>query len=181
MFTGVILNHNTTVSPSQSTKKNAFKINKFIFGGILLLAAVVVLVVTSLKGNAQYYLTVDELLASQQGQYSNARISGVVLGDTIEYDAQHQVLRFTIANIPGDNDAIEEMGGIEKVLHTAATDPSASRLQIEYHDVKPDLLKNEAQAIVTGQLGADGVFYAEELLLKCPSKYEEGLPEQVQN
>lgn len=181
MLTGVILNNNTNVSPNQLTEKPALKINKFLIGGVLLLAAVIVLVVTSLKGNAQYYLTVDELLASPQGQYSNARISGVVLGDTIEYDAQHQVLRFTIANIPGDNDVIEAMGGIAKVLHAASTDPSASHLQIEYHDVKPDLLKNEAQAIVTGQLGADGVFYAEELLLKCPSKYEEGLPEQIQN
>jgi len=175
------LNNNTTVSPDQSMEKPVFKINKFIIGGLLLLAAVVVLVVTSLKGNAQYYLTVDELLASPKGQYSNVRVSGVVLGDTIQYDAQHQVLTFTIANIPGDDNVIEEMGGIAQVLHTASTDPSASRLQVEYHDVKPDLLKNEAQAIVTGQLGEDGIFYADELLLKCPSKYEEELPEQVQN
>ena len=43
----------------------------------------------------------------------------------------------------------------------------------------PDLLKNEAQAIVTGKMGADGVFYAKELLLKCPTKYEEAVPEQA--
>lgn len=175
------MNNNNNVSQNPSNKRPALKINKFIIGGVLLLAAVVILVVTSLKGNAQYYLTVDELLASPQGQYSNVRVSGVVLGDTIQYDAQRQVLTFTIANIPGDNDVIEEMGGIAQVLHTASTDPSASRVQIEYHDVKPDLLKNEAQAIVTGQLGNDGIFYAEELLLKCPSKYEGELPEQVQN
>ena len=41
-----------------------------------------------------------------------------------------------------------------------------------------DLLKNEAQAIMTGELGDDGVFYAKELLLKCPTKYEEALPDQ---
>ena len=44
----------------------------------------------------------------------------------------------------------------------------------------PDLLQNEAQAILTGQLGADGVFYADELLLKCPTRYEEAVPQQVQ-
>jgi cytochrome c-type biogenesis protein CcmE len=33
---------------------------------------------------------------------------------------------------------------------------------------------------VTGKLGEDGVFYADELLLKCPTKYEETLPEQSQ-
>jgi cytochrome c-type biogenesis protein CcmE len=43
----------------------------------------------------------------------------------------------------------------------------------------PDLLKDEAQAIVTGKLGADGVFVADELLLKCPSKYAADVPNQV--
>jgi cytochrome c-type biogenesis protein CcmE len=28
-------------------------------------------------------------------------------------------------------------------------------------------------------MGADGVFYAEELLLKCPTRYEEAVPEQA--
>jgi len=37
---------------------------------------------------------------------------------------------------------------------------------VEYVGPKPDLLKDEAQAIVTGKLGEDGVFYADELLLK---------------
>ncbi|MBG0770098.1 MAG: cytochrome c maturation protein CcmE, partial [Anaerolineaceae bacterium] len=40
-------------------------------------------------------------------------------------------------------------------------------------------LKDEAQAILTGSIQADGTFLAEEILLKCPSKYEEALPEQV--
>jgi cytochrome c-type biogenesis protein CcmE len=44
---------------------------------------------------------------------------------------------------------------------------------------KPDLLRNEAQAIVTGKLNEDGVFYAEELLLKCPTRYEEAVPQQA--
>jgi cytochrome c-type biogenesis protein CcmE len=31
---------------------------------------------------------------------------------------------------------------------------------------------------MTGELGDDGVFYADELLLKCPTKYEEAVPGQ---
>jgi cytochrome c-type biogenesis protein CcmE len=42
------------------------------------------------------------------------------------------------------------------------------------------MLKDEAQAILTGTLNPEGVFVAEELLLKCPSKYEEALPEQAE-
>jgi len=145
----------------------------------MLLAAVVLLVITSLKGNAQYYLTVDELAGGKSVQSANVRVSGVVLGDTIAYDPHTLDLTFTVAHIPGDNDEIEVLGGLASVLHEAALDPDASRLQVVYNGVKPDLLTNEAQAIMTGSLGADGVFYAEELLLKCPSRYEEGVPEQV--
>ncbi|MCS6908296.1 MAG: cytochrome c maturation protein CcmE, partial [Anaerolineales bacterium] len=82
------------------------------------------------------------------------------------------------AHVPGSNREIEAQGGLAAVLHAAVTDPSRPRLEIVYHGVKPDLLRHEAQAIVTGKLGEDGVFYAEELLLKCPTKYEEALPEQ---
>ena len=33
---------------------------------------------------------------------------------------------------------------------------------------------------MTGKLGADGVFQANELLLKCPTKYQDAVPNQVQ-
>ena len=61
----------------------------------------------------------------------------------------------------------------------AVMDPSRSRMTIKYVGPLPDLLRHEAQAIVTGKLGEDGVFHADELLLKCPTKYEEAVPEQA--
>lgn len=155
------------------------KPNKFIIGGVLMLAAVALLVLTSLKGNAQYYLTIDELAAGKAGSGINVRVSGVVLGDTIEYDTRTLNLTFTVAHIPGNNDEIEALGGLADVLHEASLDPLANRLKVSYNGVKPDLLTNEAQAIMTGTLGEDGVFYADELLLKCPSRYEDGVPSQV--
>jgi len=88
-------------------------------------------------------------------------------------------LTFTIADIPADNAEIEKQGGLAAVLHAAVMDPTRATMQIVYEGVQPDLLKNEAQAIVTGKLGADGIFYAKELLLKCPTKYEEALPNQA--
>ena len=144
-----------------------------------MLLAVVLLVITSLKGNAQYYLTIDELVSGKITGNGSVRISGVVLGDTIEYDPRTLNLTFTVANIPGDNDEIEALGGLATVLHEASIDPTANRLKVSYNGVMPDLLTNEAQAIMTGKLGEDGVFYSDELLLKCPSRYEEGVPSQV--
>jgi cytochrome c-type biogenesis protein CcmE len=46
------------------------------------------------------------------------------------------------------------------------------------NQVKPDLLQHEAQAILTGQLDSNGVFQVSELLLKCPSRFEEAGPDQ---
>jgi cytochrome c-type biogenesis protein CcmE len=57
-------------------------------------------------------------------------------------------------------------------------DPTRQRVKIQYVGPKPDLLRSEAQAIVTGKLNEDGVFIAEELLLKCPTRYDEAVPEQ---
>lgn len=66
------------------------------------------------------------------------------------------------------------------MLHTAVTSPNAERITVVLVDQpKPDLLKNEAQAIVTGKLGEDGMFYADELLLKCPTRYQEEVPDQA--
>jgi cytochrome c-type biogenesis protein CcmE len=59
-------------------------------------------------------------------------------------------------------------------------DPTRARMKVVYVGPKPDLLRDEAQAIMTGRIGEDGVFYADELLLKCPTKYEEAVPEQTE-
>ena len=153
---------------------------KFIIGGLLIVAAIGYLIFTSTQASAQYFLTVDELVAkgaSVTGR--DVRVSGAVIGDSIQYDSQNLMLTFIVAHVPGDNNEIEAQGGLAKVLHEAVMDPGRSRIQVVYNDVKPDLLRDEAQAIMTGKLGEDGVFYAEELLLKCPTKYEEAVPEQT--
>jgi cytochrome c-type biogenesis protein CcmE len=153
---------------------------KFIIGGLFILAAVAYLIFSSTKANAEFFMTVDELRASgNQNVDRNLRISGAVVGSTIEYDPQTMNLSFDIAQIPGDNATIEAQGGLSYVLHEAVTDPARARLKVIYQGAKPDLLRDEAQAIITGHLGEDGVFYADELLLKCPTKYEQAVPNQA--
>jgi cytochrome c-type biogenesis protein CcmE len=153
---------------------------KFIIGGLFILAAVGYLIFSSTKANAEYFMTVDELRTDGQKDIGrNLRISGAVVGTTIQYDPQTMNLSFEIAQIPGDNATIEAQGGLSYVLHEAVTDPARTRLTVVYQGAKPDLLRDEAQAILTGHLGEDGIFYADELLLKCPTKYEQAVPDQV--
>jgi len=154
--------------------------NKFVIGGILILGAVVFLIWTSTAATQEYFLTVDELNAKASSVVDkNVRVSGAVIGDTIQYDAQSLTLSFDVAHVAGDNATLETEGGLAVALHQAVIDPSRERIKVVYIGPKPDLLRNEAQAIMTGHLGEDGVFYAEELLLKCPTRYEEAVPEQA--
>lgn len=153
---------------------------KFIIGGLLIVAATVYLIISSTRANAQYFFTLDELISRGQSMVDqNVRISGAVIGDSIQYDPQTLALRFTVANVPADNKQIEAQGGLAFVLHDAVSDPSRTRMQVIYNGPKPDLLRDEAQAIMTGHIGPDKIFYADELLLKCPTKYEEAVPSQV--
>ncbi len=156
------------------------KINKFVIGGLLILGAVVFLIATATKDASQFFMTVDELNAEGPAVVDkNLRVTGAVIGDTIQYDPSTLTLTFEVAHVPADEADLKDEGGLAEALHQATIDPSRSRMTVVYVGVKPDLLRHEAQAIVTGHLGADGIFYAEELLLKCPTRYEEAVPEQA--
>ena len=156
------------------------KINKFFIGGLLILGAVVFLIANATTDSSQYFMTIDELNAKGPDVVDkNLRVSGAVIGDTIQYDPATLTLTFEVAHVPAENAELETEGGLAEALHQAVIDPSRARMTVVYVGVKPDLLRNEAQAIVTGRLGADGLFHAEELLLKCPTRYEEAVPDQA--
>lgn len=152
----------------------------FIVAGLLIVVAVIYLIVSNTGSTAQYFLTVAELQAmDDEARQRNITVSGAVLGETIVYDALVPRVTFTILNVPANPQEIERRGGLAQVLYDTVRDPSAPRLEVVYNGVKPDLLRNEAQAIVRGKMGADGRFYADEVLLKCPSRYEEEIPDQA--
>jgi len=165
----------------QPTSKNRKRGNlKFIIGGGLILVAIVYLIFSSTQASAEYFMTVDELKAKGSAAVGQSlRVSGAVDGSTIKYDPKAMTLGFEVAQVPGDNATVAAQGGLAAVLHAAVIDPQRARLSVLFKGPKPDLLKNEAQAIMTGHIGQDGIFYADELLLKCPTKYEAAVPSQV--
>src|SRR5215208_4411381 len=107
------------------------RINKFVIGGLLILGAVVFLIWTSTAASAEYFLTIDELNAKGSGIVEkNLRVSGAVIGDTIQYDAQSLTLTFDVAHVPGDNADLETEGGLAVALHQAVIDPSRSHIKV---------------------------------------------------
>ena len=147
---------------------------KFLIGGGLILAAVIYLVVSGTLTGAQYFITVDQLMSNPAYIGQTVRVSGAVIGDSIKYDDKTLLITFTVASVPTSGN---DLG---TALHLAVSDPKATRLKVRVENtVKPELLQNEAQAIMTGTLGKDGVFHATELNLKCPSKFLESGPSQT--
>jgi cytochrome c-type biogenesis protein CcmE len=134
---------------------------KFLVGIVLVVAAVVFLVYQATSQNGQYYLTIPELRAKGASLVDRpVRVEGVVQGDSIQYDAKTLDLRFTVV--------------------TDLNNPQANGgpLPVQYHGAKPDLLQNEAQAIMEGTVDAKGVFHITDengLLLKCPTRYQQNL------
>lgn len=135
---------------------------KFIIGGLLMAAAIVFLVFNAIRGSTQLYVTVDEYYAQQDKLAGrDLRVSGWVIGDTIQFtqiDDTTSRLEFEIVddhNNPG-----------QRLRIVAMNEPM------------PDLLQDEAQALVEGS--AEGsVFNANPggLFLKCPTRYEEVQPD----
>ena len=164
------------INENMPEKKNN---SRFVIGGIIILAALAFLFYMTSE-NSIFFITVDELYErgdSIVGQ--SVQITGAVIGDTIVYDSGKMEVRFTIAHMPADQKLLEAEGGLEAALLAAVTDESRQKLEILYYEPPPDLLRDQAQAIITGKFGEDGIFYAEELLLKCPTRYEEAVPEQT--
>ncbi|MBL8132943.1 MAG: cytochrome c maturation protein CcmE [Anaerolineae bacterium] len=156
-----------------SRKINAERLK--LYAGLALIAAVLVFVIVNgTVNNARYFISISALLEDPTFVGKTVRVSGAVVGSSIAYDAENLIIDFTVADFD------ESTTDLVSALHEAVVNPNTARIQVHVENmVKPDLLIDEAQAIMTGTLDADGTFYATEVLLKCPSRYEEAVPEQA--
>lgn len=121
---------------------------KIIIGVVIIVAALAFLIFSGFEDNASYYLTVSELQAKEDiTPEDGVRIHGYVNPATIEWNAEAIEVYF---------DLYED----------------ADTVKIYYKGVKPDQLADAQQVVAEGHLRADGVFQANTIMLKCPSKYE---------
>ena len=142
----------TILKGAVSTSKANSKV-KFIVGGIVIVGLIAYLIVSSISSAGAYYREVGEVLTQQDALAGkNLRVSGNIVTESITYDAARLDLNFKISD-PTD---------------------ASKQLAIYFHGVQPDQITREgASAIVEGTLGTGGTVQANNLLLKCPSRYEE--------
>ncbi|MEO8392750.1 MAG: cytochrome c maturation protein CcmE, partial [Chloroflexota bacterium] len=65
-----------------------------------MLIAVAYLIISGTSTGARYFITVDDLTKNPDYIGKTIRVSGAVIGDTIQYDTSTLMLDFTVANIP---------------------------------------------------------------------------------
>ena len=120
----------------------------FVVAGVAIAGAILYLVLANTGATAEYYMTISQLRACSSCSSRTVRVSGFVLANTIVKNTSTQVVRFAI------------------------TDAKATAMPVTYSGVVPDIFQSGAQVVVEGRLESNGVFSAENLLTKCPSKFQ---------
>jgi cytochrome c-type biogenesis protein CcmE len=121
----------------------------FIIAGVAVAGAVLYLVVANTGATAQYYMSISQLRSCTTCSTRAIRVAGTVSNEAITRDATQSV-HFTI------NDGSQTM-------------------PVSYGGTLPDTFHADAQIVVEGHL-ASGVFLAQQVLVKCPSKYQAPTP-----
>ncbi len=145
-----------TVIPQPVVKKSSGLKLRFVVVGVVVIAAMVFLAVSSFQSNAMYYLTVPELKTGANAEgaafYDKmVRVSGPLHKESIDWNAKTMTLKFHI-NEGNEMFPIVFVGPI------------------------PDTLQNGETVVVEGKYTREGVFNASNILVKCPSKYEPEKP-----
>ncbi len=123
------------------------KRTKVFLGTGLILAAMVALMVLGLSRSQTYYVTLEELLrqpSARAGQ--QLRVNGKLVGSSVSFDPAQVLLKFDLTD-------------------------GRRTLPVAYKGVRPGSFEDGTEVLVEGRF-RDGVFVAENVLTKCPSKYE---------
>lgn len=118
----------------------------FVIAGAAIVLAIIYLVVANTGATAEYYMTIGQLRSCTRCGAQTVRVAGIV--------ANNSVVRETSTN----------------TVHFVITE-GAQTLPVVYGGVVPDIFRPGVQVVVEGHV-TSGVFHAQNLLTKCPSRYQ---------
>jgi cytochrome c-type biogenesis protein CcmE len=117
-----------------------------IVGGLAALGIVAALVLTAFRENLVFFFTPTQVAANEAPQGRTFRIGGMVEMGSVKRQADGVTVQFVITD-------------------TAKTVP------VTYRGPLPDLFREGKGVVAQGQLGADGIFQAREVLAKHDENY----------
>ena len=140
---------------------------KMLIALVVIIGGIGALVYTSMESTVTYYMKPSEILtkARNDGEAvygERVRVGGIVINKTVKGSAAARKWEFMITD-----------GREDKILPVAMgkTTPN-NRIAVKYKGIVPDTFKEGVLAIADGVFSQDGVFTADTVLAKCPSKYE---------
>ncbi len=119
---------------------------------LLMVAAVTVIVIRANRGGLVYYVTVSELVSdTAEVRREGVRVAGRVVPGTVRRDALELTFEITDGN---------------------------AAVPVHYRGVVPDTFGEDGEVVAEGTYTPAGQFEAFFLLNKCPSRYEEAVPQE---
>jgi len=137
-----------TVMQAQMPRPVQRSILKYVVGGLVIVAALAGFALSSFQSNMVFYYTVPEFMA-QRAQLAGQviRINGPLDQASVHYDQKTLTLQFDLKD-------------------------GSTVVPVVYHGVVPDTMTTGESVVAEGQVDGHGIFQANSILVKCPSKYE---------
>ena len=118
----------------------------FIVAGLAALGIAAALVLSAFQENLVFFFSPSQVVAKQAPLNKPFRVGGLVEAGTLKRDPDGLTVHFTVTD-------------------------TAKSIPVVYKGILPDLFKEGKGCVAQGRVGADGVFYADQVLAKHDENY----------
>ena len=114
--------------------------------GLAILGVAAALILNAFQSNLVFFYTPSQVVAKEAPQARSFRVGGLVEQGSVQRQSDGVTVRFVVTD-------------------------TANSLPVLYTGILPDLFKEGKGVVAQGQIGADGVFRAKEVLAKHDENY----------
>lgn len=118
----------------------------FIIIGLVGLSVAAFLVTSAFKNNLVFFFSPSQIASKEAPVGRNFRIGGLVEKGSMKRDGDGLTVKFTVTD-------------------------TANSVPVVYKGILPDLFKEGRGCVAQGHVGADGIFYADQVLAKHDENY----------
>src|SRR6266576_2093255 len=118
----------------------------FIVIGLVGLSVAAFLVTNAFKNNLVFFFSPSQIASKEAPVGRNFRIGGLVEKGSMKRDGDGLTVKFTVTD-------------------------TANSVPVVYKGILPDLFKEGRGCVAQGHVGADGIFYADQVLAKHDENY----------
>ena len=117
-----------------------------IAGGLVALGVAAAFVLAAFRENLVFFFTPSQVVAKEVPQGRSFRVGGMVTPGSVKRQADGVTVQFVVTD-------------------------TAKNVPVVYRGLLPDLFREGKGVVTQGKLGADGIFYASEVLAKHDENY----------